>query len=188
MQQHACGCRSLLSGVPRSPPVQPDPLLPALPPHGVFSSRELPSLLTAPLHAWSLTFCFSLLVSFLGWIVWWRPRVGASCRLPTRTCAWLLGSCPPAARGWGWGWQRADVTFICCSHLPQISSPFSPNQFTFIASAAQKQFFKNKKVSTSKTNQFWESSCRHRRGSGGPAPHPRPPPAPSRGPITFIAS
>ena len=103
VQQHACGCRSLLSGVPRSPPVQPDPLLPALPPHGVFSSRELPSLLTAPLHAWSLTFCFSLLVSFLGWIVWWRPRVGASCRLPTRTCAWLLGSCPPAARGWGGG-------------------------------------------------------------------------------------
>lgn len=71
--------------------------------------------------------------------------------------------------------------------LTQISSSYSLNQFTFIASAAQKQFFKNKKVSTSKTNQFSESSCHHRQGSwvlAAPRPSCQPPPSP----ITFMAS
>lgn len=93
-------------------------------------------------------------------------------------------SCCPGAGGRGGG--CADVTGRSSAPpcLTQISSSvLSPNQFTFIASAAQKQFFKNKKVSTSKTNQFSESSCRHRRGSWGRAAPSLPagplPPAPS---------
>lgn len=98
-----------------------------------------------------------------GWSPW-RSRQ----HLPGPGCA-----APAAVRARGPGRAAGGVPVARLSAPPlltQISPSFSPNQFTFIASAAQKQFFKNKKVSTSKTNQFWESSCRHCQGTGGPAP------------------
>ena len=64
--------------------------------------------------------------------------------------------CPGVGAGAGGPGRSADVKRRLSAPpcLTQISSSYSLNQFTFIASAAQKQFFKNKKVSTSKTNQF----------------------------------
>lgn len=102
----------------------------------------------------------------------------------------LPQGCPlaiPVGRG-----GFADITggpLSTAPHLTQISSLSSLNQFTFIASAAQKQFFKSKKVSTSNTNQFSESSCSRLPQEPGPVwqsqPFPPAPPPPRQPPHHF---
>lgn len=167
----------------REPPVSrtlPGPLLGAVasPPSGLASLPLSPPHLSSGSHFFSFP-----PLSSLSFISLQRPSLPPSSPTPP----WLPRSCP-AVQGSGWG--PSDVTGCFSGPRPaqrKFHPPFSLNQFTFIASAAQKQFFKNKKVSTSKTNQFLESSCRQHRGAGagGPCPSRQPPPT---SPSAFIAS
>lgn len=98
-----------------------------------------------------------------------RPHVVAPAlpALPAPACGR-----PPAAQDGGGRGREAHVLFVRVPRQHKCH-PRSLSQFAFIASAAQKQFFRNKKVSTSKANQFRASGAATK--GAGPAPAPPPP-------------